>query len=202
MWIFSTDGFLSAVRDNLNPGHVLLRFRHPDHAERILALAYPGNSNRSRRPEIQVTPPPRDYRWKVSIPAGRFNILLCNLSEQVMQYDNFKDACHRKHPDDATPLTRVWGVMNGMQQDYVDGFLNRPARRAPSPGPELALDREPAYASQVPDYDVATRQAPKKPRKRAKLKMHGTDDAGVYHPPMAHEDPELTPEEIARLSRP
>jgi hypothetical protein len=167
MWIFTTDGFLSAVRDNLEPGNVLVRFRTRDHAERILLRAYPGS--RGRRPEIQETPPPKDYRWKISMPSGRFNILLCNLSEELMQYDNFKDACHRKHPNDNLHhLHRVWGVMNSVQTDTLRGDLEERGQGANDwPG-----------------------SAGRGPRKREPLRMHGVDDSGVNHP-IQHDDETL-----------
>lgn len=123
MWIFTTSGFVSAVKDNQNAGRVLLRFRDPAHAQRAMAVMYP--KHQARRPQILVTPV-ADYRWKASVPQSAFTRLVLAAAADVMTYTNFKDACHRRQPDDRTPLMAVWSAMNRHQADEVHRQARRP----------------------------------------------------------------------------
>lgn len=120
MWTFSTIGFFSAVEDRQQPGHILVRFRDPQHAERFLAVAYNGRSG--RRVKIKTTPPPADYRWKVSITRERFAETLARIATEI-DYSNFKGACHAQRPEPYQPgaLSSVWTVMHRHQSDVVAG---------------------------------------------------------------------------------
>lgn len=140
MWCFTTIGFHSAVLDNQKKGHMLVRFRDPAHARAFVAAAYPKAAD---RPEIRVTPPPADYRWKVSLPHADYAATVARLAADV-DYTNFKGACHRIHPDPykGSDLSRVWGVMHERQCTITRGAA-RPVPawedREPSQGPPLPL---------------------------------------------------------------
>ncbi len=120
MWTFHPKvGFFSAVIDRQKPGNTLVRFRDPIHGNAFIAAAWEGK--RGRRPELVVTPPPADYRWKVSITNERFVSTVTALADAV-DYDNFKSACHRsevwRRAD--SRLMPVWSTMNALQQAIVD----------------------------------------------------------------------------------
>lgn len=118
MWIFTTIGFLSAVEDRQIRGNMLVRFRDPDHARAFLDKAYLGRSG--RRVTIRETPPPADYRWKLSISRERFQDTVTRLAAEI-DYSNFKSACHKERPEpyEGHELSDVWGIMNQHQQIAV-----------------------------------------------------------------------------------
>lgn len=128
MWIFTTLGFVSAVRDNQTPGHMLLRFRRQEHAEayrkHILASQkrmddrHPGWPSHNIAPsEIRTTPPPADYRYKFSVTLADWVSLCGELAEESERYTNFKGACHHAPAWGQTghTLHQVWAIMERTQ---------------------------------------------------------------------------------------
>jgi hypothetical protein len=202
MWVFSTDGFFSAVRDNLAPGHILVRFRDPAHAERIRALAYPGR--RGIKPDIRQTPA-ADYRWKVSMPHGRFNVLLAKISDEVMAYDNFKKECHLAHPDDDLHhLHDVWSVMHRVQQTRERKRAVQAAGPAYDWQAEAQADAVPSPAELAEEARQATKgkRGSRKGQKRQEREEGERHTYGPYPDADRHDSELLTAEEIERLSRP
>lgn len=120
MWIFSTNGFFSAVEDGQIRGNILVRFRDPSHAEAFLATVYRGRSG--RRVKIRETPPPADYRWKLSITRDQFSDTLARMALGI-DYNNFKGACGRRKPSPYkhATLASVWDVMHRHQGDVLHG---------------------------------------------------------------------------------
>lgn len=120
MWIFTPHGFVSAVKDNQRPGHMLLRFRCPKQGRAIIKLAIPDGA----RPRLRETPPPADYRWKASVTHRVFQQLLMAAAGEAMGYINFKGACsgRREWDGEKHVLHDVWATMEAMQR-----------RKAPAP---------------------------------------------------------------------
>lgn len=103
MWITSIHGHVSAVKDNLKPGFMRLRFRTKAHAENIARQIPPAGPADIGRYHVEETPPPADYRWKFSVPVAAWLRLVAVLAEEACRYDNFKGACAR------TPAMRQHG---------------------------------------------------------------------------------------------
>lgn len=157
MWIFTTIGFLSAVEDRQTPGNMLVRFRDPGHAAAFVAAAYAGRSG--RRAQIRETPPPADYRWKVSITRHRFVETIAALADGI-DYNNFKSACHRQRPDPypGHSTMEIWTTMHRHQCRVVEQMENAPRAKAP-PAPERELfqnweDPDPVPCPECAGLDV------------------------------------------------
>lgn len=103
MWLYTTRGFFSIVRDYENPGEVLVRARLKGDLENLRkvwpTLTPTRETNR------------RDYRWRASIPAREVPLLASKLASEI-DYTNFKDAvAHRQSPQRADLYHDVWHVM-------------------------------------------------------------------------------------------
>jgi hypothetical protein len=118
MWIFTVHGFLSAVcarRDNgtIDRSRVVVRARCAAHLEAILQDAGLGGEDT----RVAYTPR-RDYAYRVVLSREDFGDLLATLVSHI-DYDNFKDACQRVHPDDAPYqhwLHGIWSAGCDLQQ--------------------------------------------------------------------------------------
>ena len=100
MWIFTTDGFISAVAHRAEPGKVLVRARKSEHLRAIF-------------PEVEVECNPQaDYRYRAEVPRPMW---LCRVLAEagMIDYDNFKAAIPDAEYHDA--CSEVWGVMHKLQ---------------------------------------------------------------------------------------
>lgn len=113
MWIFTELGFLSIVRDNFRPGHLLVRARQRDDAVKIADVC---SAIASRKIVILETPE-RDYRFRMSVPIGVISEVIAVLVEGI-DYANFKDRVHEIDPDPERSIayTRVWCEMSDFQR--------------------------------------------------------------------------------------
>lgn len=98
MWIYTTQGFTSAVAHRDQPGHMLLRFRDPQSARLIAEALSVGYTE---------SPPPADYGWRAVVSLGEFTRWL-TAEAALVDYDNFKNACAKADPNYASALARVW----------------------------------------------------------------------------------------------
>lgn len=101
MWIFTSVGFISVVRSDIEPGRLIVRARNIKHLEILLPNA-----------EI-VHLPNRDYKYRVFITQEQFTALMLKLSTSI-DYVNFKSSVHEIKYRDA--CHEVWGVMNRYQR--------------------------------------------------------------------------------------
>lgn len=113
MWLFTPDGFYSAVQHKDDPDKIMVRTRAKKHAERLV-LALP----EGERPPVMETPPPADYRWRVTLTRGQWVYLVAKFAAEIA-YGNFKNEAHkREHPSGFMPaLHRVWGNLMDFQDD-------------------------------------------------------------------------------------
>ena len=86
MWIFSEDGFYSAVQDRNNPGRILVRARVRADLERLIEQLpqVPGE----QAPEIESTPR-ADYPFRIWIERSIWAAYLASAAWN-MDYTNFK----------------------------------------------------------------------------------------------------------------
>jgi hypothetical protein len=86
MWIFTLDGFFSAVEYTSDPTFLLVRCRAADDAQRLAdRLAEDGQPI-----EVQRTPT-ADYGWRLLVPRETFGRYLLAATNGV-DYSNFKAA--------------------------------------------------------------------------------------------------------------
>lgn len=112
MWLFTTDGFFSAVAHRDDPGTVIVRSRVRDDAERLVDSVGLGDV---------IETPDRDYRFRVHLPRGRWARYVATAAEAI-DYPNFKAAvAARQGADRAHAYADVWSVMFALQQRYGHG---------------------------------------------------------------------------------
>ena len=103
MWIFTTDGFISAVQ---KPGDADLTVRSRDRRSlRTLAEAA----------GVDVTSTPMaDYPYRVVVPREHFTSWLTTRGQEL-DYSNFKSAVFtHRGPEFAHALSRVWSDMHAV----------------------------------------------------------------------------------------
>ncbi|QWV94887.1 hypothetical protein KP004_06835 [Geomonas oryzisoli] len=101
MWIFTSVGFISVVRSDLDSEKLAVRARKRKHLEMLL-------------PDEEIVHlPNRDYKYRVFITQEKFTDLMLKLSTSI-NYQNFKSSVHEFNYQDA--CHEVWGVMNRYQR--------------------------------------------------------------------------------------
>jgi hypothetical protein len=109
MWIFTLDGFFSAVQDKNDPGRIMVRSRLKEDLENMLArltgqdaeiLAWTGT----------------DYAYRVFIPRSEWRRYLETMSDGL-NYTNFKAAAvdHQDHARSQAYYT-VWRRLHEWQE--------------------------------------------------------------------------------------
>lgn len=121
MWLFTPEGFYSAVQHKDDPNLIMVRARAKTHAERLVQALPP-----AERPEIVKTPPPADYLWRVTLTRAQWVFLVAKFASDIA-YLNFKNEAHkRQHPPGyMNALHALWGDMLRMQDD-TDGSRKTP----------------------------------------------------------------------------
>ena len=105
MWLFTIDGFFSAVAHPDDPDTIVVRARDPEDARR-LAQATDGRV---------VEPPQRDYRYRVHLPRSLWSAYVAEGAEAI-DYPNFKSAVgQRRGGPRASLYSGVWSVMYRLQ---------------------------------------------------------------------------------------
>jgi hypothetical protein len=124
MWIFTTLGFFSVVRDRKSGSmpdseQMLVRSRDRRHLENL-------------RAKFNLTCPIRDnegtdYAYRMSLPKDQWAEILAELASE-QEYTNFKNeaANHRHETGDeyVRALHDVWSVMLELQMSLADGGSN------------------------------------------------------------------------------
>ena len=109
MWLISSIGFFSVVRDTHTDGHVLVRARV---REDIQALA---QRLGERAPKIVHTPE-RDYAFRISVPAATWVSLAGELAGEI-DYPNFKDhVAAEQGYERARTYGHVWSTLLRLQR--------------------------------------------------------------------------------------
>jgi hypothetical protein len=105
MWIFTQDGFVSAVRHTDKPDHLMVRSR--DYQSLI------GLSNASKQ---QITKTPTaDYPYRVTVKDDKFNNWLTDSVTQL-EYSNFKSqVAVTRGKGYVNALHHVWDIMHDVE---------------------------------------------------------------------------------------
>ncbi len=107
MWIFTTQGFYSAVEHRGDPDLLIVRARTREDIEALQAQI-PG-----LEPFEDAT---ADYRWRAVVKREEWIAALALLGAGV-DYPNFKSAvAQRQGHDRASCYGRVWSELLGLQQ--------------------------------------------------------------------------------------
>jgi len=110
MWLFTTDGFYSAVEDKHDPSFILVRTRTAQDAanlqDRLAAIRC--------HVEVEATPH-ADYGWRLLVPRLMWAIYLQNAVEAI-DYTNFKDKVHEVQGQKRSDLyLDVWSTLWDLQ---------------------------------------------------------------------------------------
>jgi hypothetical protein len=130
MWLMTPQGFFSAVQHKDDPDKIMVRTRAKMHAQRLVEALPEGE-----RPPVVETPPPADYRWRVTVTRAQWVYLVAKYAAEIA-YGNFKNEAHQyEHPTGfVSALHRVWADLQDFQDDLhakkgQKGRLSLPAPR-------------------------------------------------------------------------
>ena len=116
MWLYTTRGFFSIVRDSQRPGEVLVRARLKGDIENLRGV-WP-----TLTPTLETNR--RDYRWRASLPTRELPLLMSKLASEV-DYTNFKDAVYQRQGAAREAIYHdVWGVMAAAQDAEFEKDAN------------------------------------------------------------------------------
>lgn len=105
MWIFTTQGFVSAVQHKDDPTTMMVRARERSHLETL----FPN--------QALVELAPADYPFRVFLPKADFVAWLTEQAEAI-DYPDFKSAIPHSHLGDRyyQACSRVWSLMHDLER--------------------------------------------------------------------------------------
>jgi hypothetical protein len=107
MWLFTTDGFFSAVADRDRPGRVVVRMRVRGDGERLQAALGGGELIETRS---------ADCRFRIGATHIQWSAYLASTAAEI-DYPNFKAAvAARDGMERAHTYGDVWAVMRELQE--------------------------------------------------------------------------------------
>ena len=121
MWVFSQDGFISAVDNGVKPGYLAVRARDRQSLVPLSELA---------EAEIEFTPN-RDYQYRVYVTRAMFQDFM-NLSIETLDYGNFKDRLKVSRGSKfAYAAGSVWATMHDVTDaEYNEWYADQYAARS------------------------------------------------------------------------
>ncbi len=108
MWIFTKNGFFSAVEHLGRPGFLLVRARFQGDLERLCAA-------HGVEPDVRETPD-ADYRFRMDFARDAWAAIVRDEAAAI-DYPNFKAAVHDGTPRDAAYMG-CWGALRRGQEDF------------------------------------------------------------------------------------
>ena len=116
MWLFTPDGFFSAVQHKDDPSKIMIRTRSRIHAQHLVDACPEGS-----KPPLVETPPPADYRFRITVSRETWITLVASFAADI-DYVNFKnEAAKHKHPSGfMSALHSVWSKLLGFQDSMHD----------------------------------------------------------------------------------
>jgi hypothetical protein len=120
MWVFSQDGFISAVDNGVKPGYLAVRARDRQSLVPLSEMA---------EAEIEFTPN-RDYQYRVYVTRAMFQDFM-NLSIETLDYGNFKDRLKvSRGKVFAHAAGSVWATMHDVADaEYNEWYADKYAAR-------------------------------------------------------------------------
>lgn len=100
MWVFTSQGFISAVKHRDKANTLLVRARRAEHLDALLP-GYPVTQSEKA-----------DYRYRCEVPRHALADILVD-QVKAIEYDNFKNSIADNEYQDA--CSGVWAVMHRMQ---------------------------------------------------------------------------------------
>ena len=107
MWLFTPQGFISAVEDPDRRDVIAIRARDPDHLKTI----FPG--------ETVIETPDGDYPVRLFIERTRFAAWLARQAYDL-DYTNFKDSIPSDQETYHDACVGVWGQMQALEKQSRD----------------------------------------------------------------------------------
>ena len=109
MWLFTRDGFYSAVYDDYcDPGELMIRARAIEDLERLLFKL------RADDADILVIRN-GDYRYRVKLKSEQWASYVAAEAAQI-DYDNFKNSVAANEPDRSSAYMKCWEAMYLFQE--------------------------------------------------------------------------------------
>lgn len=106
MWLFTTHGFFSVVRESTRPmANVVIRARDDRHLDKL--LTHVGQSDLTHR-IIHTTD--SDYPYRVIVPKHTWTAISERLSDDI-DYTNFKEKVGRRNQRYSDVLHLVWAMV-------------------------------------------------------------------------------------------
>ena len=139
MWIFTTDGFISCVRQG---DKIAVRARERSTLE-ALATRVSGHPSEAAEQLADIkTTTDTDYRYRVHLDRVHFGALILELALSV-DYPNFKNAVREKQGESLyeKALHKVWTVMGKTQPGGPYGWGGIDYPPVPKGEPRSAMSR-------------------------------------------------------------
>jgi hypothetical protein len=109
MWIFTENGFISAVADPKDPSRLAIRARDRESLDALVALTH----------QEVVTTPHGDYPYRIFVSPQEFASFVAETAVGI-DYDNFKSRVAITRGYSYTnALHDVWAVMRGTEDDLA-----------------------------------------------------------------------------------
>ena len=106
MWVMTTDGFYSAVRDLHDKDYVFVRARRRGDLDNL-------NEKLNASHKIIVNPN-ADYRYRIRLSKREWGVYMFEYAEDI-EYHNFKSAVAKVSREHADAYHHVWNVMYDLQ---------------------------------------------------------------------------------------
>lgn len=113
MWIFTRDGFYSAVQHNESSDLLQVRARRRDDLERLAAAV-----GYSDAPIIEL--PDADYRWRLNVQRDDFAGYMSRAVESIDYETNVKGTLARGDKARKSAMMSVWSAMYSLQERQFD----------------------------------------------------------------------------------
>lgn len=108
MWVFTKDGFLSAVQHDDDRSRMRIRARKREHLDN----AFPDYEILDMREDDDQ----HDYRWHLDIARGEWVDYLMDAAMDIDYTSHVKEAIAKNDQEFYRVLLRVWSVMHELQE--------------------------------------------------------------------------------------
>ena len=113
MWLFTRDGFYSAVHDDFcSPGELNVRARVIEDLERLLKKLHMDDAD-------IVVSRNSDYRYRVTLSAEQWASYAAGEAATI-DYANFKNSVGDNDPDRSSAYMKCWEALYLFQEAQVD----------------------------------------------------------------------------------
>jgi hypothetical protein len=112
MWVMATTGFFSVVAAP-RAGFVMVRARKRKDLTDLLERF----GTARQRASLKRTPPPADYRYRVTVKAETWAAWAERLALDAAGYSNFKDAVKKINASRARTYSSVWSVCTKIEDE-------------------------------------------------------------------------------------